>query len=170
MPVPRDVMPLVCAHWSVRAPGARVSFRPVATPIRAQGFRSPKLSGERERQAKLADARRLADVEYVQAAHALLEAADFAIDEKARNDGGAAHYIQDELRALHAARHAVSLLGAKATRSATLELSAAFGNYFQAIEDRPETERDEARLAVVNVGRELLQAMRGELGVDEVVT
>jgi class 3 adenylate cyclase len=67
-------------------------------------------------------------------------------------------------------RHAVSLLGAEATRSATLELSAAFGNYFQAIEDRPETERDEARLAVVNVRRELLQAMRGELGVDEVVT
>ena len=82
MPVPRDVMPLVCAHWSVRAPGARVSFRPVATPIRAQGFRAPKLSGERQRQAKLADARRLADVEYVQAAHALLEAADFAIDKK----------------------------------------------------------------------------------------
>jgi hypothetical protein len=64
----------------------------------------------------------------------------------------------------------VSLLGAEATRSATLELSAAFGNYFQAIEDRPETKRDEARLAVVNVRRELLQAMRGELGVDEVVT
>ena len=106
----------------------------------------------------------------MQAGHALLEAADFAIDEKARKDGGAAHYIQDELRALHTARHAVSLLGAEATRSATLELSAAFGNYFQAIEDRPETERDEARLAVVNVRRELLQAMRGELGVDEVVT
>jgi hypothetical protein len=33
--VPRDVMPLVCAHWSVRAAGARVSFRPVATPKRA---------------------------------------------------------------------------------------------------------------------------------------
>jgi hypothetical protein len=81
-----------------------------------------------------------------------------------------AHYIQDELRTLHTARHAVSLLGAEATRSATLELSAAFGNYFRAIEDRPETERDEARLAVVNVRRELLQAMRGELGVDEVVT
>jgi hypothetical protein len=106
----------------------------------------------------------------VQAAHALLEAADFAIDEKARNDGGAAHYIQDELRALHTARHAVSLLDAEVTRSTTLELSAAFGNYFQAIEDRPETERDEARLAVVNVRRKLLQAMRGELGVDEVVT
>jgi hypothetical protein len=66
--------------------------------------------------------------------------------------------------------NAVSLLDAEVTRSTTLELSAAFGNYFQAIEDRPETERDEARLAVVNVRRELLQAMRGELGVDEVVT
>lgn len=89
----------------------------------------------------------------MQAGHALLEAADFAIDEKARKDGGAAHYIQDELRALHTARHAVSLVGAEATRSATLELSAAFGNYFQAIEDRPETERDEARLAVVDLER-----------------
>ena len=64
----------------------------------------------------------------------------------------------------------VSLLGAEATRSATIELSAAFGNYFQAIDDRPKTERDEARLAVVNVRRELLQAMRRELGVDEGVT
>jgi hypothetical protein len=54
----------------------------------------PNFQARRERQAKLADARRLADVEYVQAAHALLEAADFAIDEKARKDGGAAHYIQ----------------------------------------------------------------------------
>ena len=89
----------------------------------------------------------------MQAAHALLEAADFAIDEKARKDGGAAHYIQDELRALHTARHAVSLLDAEVTRSTTLELSAAFGNYFQAIEDRPETERDEARLAVVDLER-----------------
>jgi hypothetical protein len=45
---------------------------------------SQGLQANRERQAKLADARRLAYVEYVQAAHALLEAADFAIDEKAR--------------------------------------------------------------------------------------
>ena len=131
---------------------------------------SQTLQAKRERQAKLADARRLAYVEYVQAAHALLEAADFAIDEKARKDGGAARYIQDELRAFHTARHAVSLLGAEATRSATIELSAAFGNYFQAIDDRPKTERDEARLAVVNVRRELLQAMRRELGVDKGVT
>jgi hypothetical protein len=131
---------------------------------------SQTLQAKRERQAKLADARRLAYVEYVQAAHTLLEAADFAIDEKARKDGGAARYIQDELRAFHTARHAVSLLGAEATRSATIELSAAFGNYFQAIDDRPKTERDEARLAVVNVRRELLQAMRRELGVDEGVT
>ena len=43
---------------------------------------SQTLQAKRERQAKLADARRLAYVEYVQAAHALLEAADFAIDEK----------------------------------------------------------------------------------------
>lgn len=131
---------------------------------------SQTLQAKRERQAKLADARRLAYVEYVQAAHTLLEAADFAIDEKARKDGGATGYIRDELRAFHTARHAVSLLGAEATRNATIELSAAFGNYFQAIDDRPKTERDEARLAVVNVRRELLQAMRRELGVDEGVT
>jgi hypothetical protein len=36
---------------------------------------SQSLQAKRERQAKLADARRLAYVEYVQAAHALLEAA-----------------------------------------------------------------------------------------------
>ena len=42
----------------------------------------------------------------------------------------------------------MSLLGPEATRIATIELSAAFGNYFQAIDDRPKTEQDEARLAV----------------------
>ena len=89
---------------------------------------------------------------------------------KARKDGGAARYIQDELRAFYTARHAVSFLGAEATPSATIELSAAFGNYFQAIDDRPETERDEARLAVVNTRRELLHAMRRELGVEEGLT
>jgi hypothetical protein len=52
-------------------------------------------------------------------------------------------------------------------RGARPSLSLAFGNYFQAIDDRPETERDEARLVVVNARRELLQAMRRELGVDE---
>jgi hypothetical protein len=72
-----SVRPLVCAR-----PRCQSFFPPGRDPIRAQGFRAPKLSGERERQAKLADARRLADVEYVQAADALLEAADFAIDEK----------------------------------------------------------------------------------------